>query len=307
MSPARTLPLTDAPQPVTLLGSTGALGRLAFDEILGAPSRFRLVALGAGGQAATLAQQVRACRDITGRQPHLAVADADTAAALRDALGGGGDLDVAVGSDGLARLAGASGAGIVVCVVGGMEAWPAVQAAAAAGHRAIVSSKEVLAVAGHHFGRLARARGGRLDVLDSELSAAARLLDARVDAPVRQLILPASGGPFRDRPVSELQSVTPREALAHPVWSMGPKISVDSATLVNKALEVVVAHRLFGLAGSRIAVEIHPEARVHAVVQLGDGAELALTAPADMRIPLRHLLGLPTPEARVVSPRPRTG
>jgi len=291
---------------IVLLGSTGRLGGWAFAELLGQSERFRLVGLGGGQRADVLANQARRWHASNGHWPRLGVATTEAADALRAALSEP-SVEVEVGAPGGRRLAAAGAGSVVVCAIGGLAAWPAVQAAADAGAHLVIASKEVLALAGHVLRTRAEERGGALHALDSELTAAAQLLAGSLPGPGVRLLLPATGGPFRTWSPGRLREVTPEAAVRHPVWDMGPKISVDSATGVNKALEVVVAHRLFGLAPAQLEVVIHPEARVHAILVPIDGEERALVAPPDMRLPLRHLLGLPTPEVQILSPRPRAG
>jgi len=289
------------PVPVILLGSTGALGAMVLEELLAHPRRFRVVALAAGVQASRLAEQARRCRDGTGHRPALAVADPEAAAAARGALADLASDPPRVGPGAPEDLLQRCPAGWVVCAVGGLAAWDPVWAAARQGRRMVVASKEVLALAGGALARLAAAQGGELLVLDSELTAAQRLRREHGAGDIQRLVLPASGGPFLDCDARRLAAVTPAEACRHPVWPMGPKISVDSATGVNKSLEVVVAHALFGLPPVRLEVALHPAARIHAVME-GPRGRLALEAPPDMRTAVRQVLGLPTPEVRVGAP-----
>jgi 1-deoxy-D-xylulose-5-phosphate reductoisomerase len=277
---------------------------MVLEELLAHPRRFRVVALAAGARAHRLAEQARRCRDEAGHLPALAVADPKAADAARGALVDLADLAPVpprVGPSAIEALLQRCPAGWVVCAVSGLAAWGPVRAAARQGRRMAVASKEVLALAGGDLARLAAARGGELLALDSELTAAQRLRREHGAGDIKRLVLPATGGPFVDCDAERLAAVTPAEACRHPVWPMGPKISVDSATGVNKSLEVVVAHELFGLPPSRLEVALHPAARIHAVMA-GPRGHLALEAPPDMRTAVRQVLGLPTPEVRVGAP-----
>jgi 1-deoxy-D-xylulose-5-phosphate reductoisomerase len=257
---------------VVVLGSTGSIGRQTIDVIKSHPERLTVVALAAGRAAGALAEQARAL----------------------------GVTRTGLGAEAAIEFAALPEADIVVNAIVGAAGLRASLAALEAGKSLALANKESL-VAGGELCRVARRRGGgRLIPVDSEHAALAACLEGRDLATVARLVLTASGGPFRRR--SGLEGITPEEALAHPTWAMGPKITVDSATLMNKGLEVIEAHHLFGLPYERIGVLIHPQSVVHGIVELGDGSSLIQAAPADMRIPIQSAL-LPSPErAGVTAP-----
>ncbi|MDY0000293.1 MAG: 1-deoxy-D-xylulose-5-phosphate reductoisomerase [Polyangia bacterium] len=284
------------PRTLCLLGSTGVLGSAALAEALAHPDLLKVTALAAGRSTEILGEQAEEVFRTSGVLPTLAIGSERQAQSLRDRLRPLGDPEVLSGPEGLARLASAPGTDTVLCAVTGLAAFPAAHAAARAGRHLILATKEALALGGAALKDLARDNGGRLTPLDSELWAAARLLSFQGLAeapPGYRLLLTASGGPLWHRPKEAFEHVTPEEILRHPIWPLGPKIAVDSATQLNKAHEVVAAAQLFGFAPEAITVVIHPEARIHAVLGLPGGTELALSAPPDMRIPLVNLLGLP--------------
>jgi 1-deoxy-D-xylulose-5-phosphate reductoisomerase len=253
------------------------------------PEHLRVVGLAAGASAAALAAQAVALGPA-----RVVLPDAASAARFQAAAGSGFRGAVDTGPDGLAALASAPEVDVILIAATGLAGLPALQAALAAGRRVAVASKEPLVAAWGPLAALARATGARLEVVDSELWAAGQLLEEPGSSrPVGQLILTASGGPLLGRDRAALDRATVAEALAHPVWPMGRKISVDSATLVNKAFEVVIAHHRFGVPAGAIAVLVHPEAVAHALVRRLDGTLHALLAAPDMRLPLAAALGLP--------------
>ena len=267
---------------VAVLGSTGSIGRQTLEVIQAHPDRFRVTGLAAGGQHPGLAEQLAAWPDArawaaTGRPPDLH--------GRRWADGG------------LAELATADGTDMVVVATTGMTALPAVLAALRAGRRVALANKETLVAGGHLVAAELDAAGGdtldRLRPIDSEHSAIWQcLLGERIET-VQRLVLTASGGPFRDRPLDDVASVTPDEALAHPTWQMGPKITIDSATLVNKAFEVMEARWLYRLPYSRIDAVIHPRSVVHSLVEFTDGSYKAQLGLPDMRLPIQYALSFP--------------
>ena len=267
---------------VAVLGSTGSIGRQTLEVIQAHPDRFRVTGLAAGGQHPGLEEQLAAWPDArawaaTGRPP---------------------DLDGRRWADGgLAELATADGTDMVVVATTGMTALPAVLAALRAGRRVALANKETLVAGGHLVAAELDAAGGdtldRLRPIDSEHSAIWQcLLGERIET-VQRLVLTASGGPFRDRPLDDVASVTPDEALAHPTWQMGPKITIDSATLVNKAFEVMEARWLYRLPYSRIDAVIHPRSVVHSLVEFTDGSYKAQLGLPDMRLPIQYALSFP--------------
>ena len=278
---------------VVLLGATGSVGRQAVDVVRAAPDRFRVVGLaGGGGNLDLLARQA-----LELGVEVVAVARAVAAPDLRLALAAGrGDRSarmplpkILAGPDAAAEVA-AWPCDVVLNAVTGSVGLGATLAALDAGRTVALANKESLIAGGALV--LDRAAPGQLVPVDSEHSALAQCLWGRA-ADVHRLVLTASGGPFRGRTAAELAEVTPEEALAHPTWSMGPVISVNSATLVNKGLEVIEAHLLFGVPYDHIEVVVHPQSVVHSMVEFADGSTLAQASPPDMRLPIAVALAWP--------------
>ncbi|HEX3219722.1 MAG TPA: 1-deoxy-D-xylulose-5-phosphate reductoisomerase [Candidatus Limnocylindria bacterium] len=271
---------------VSVLGSTGSIGRQTLEVIGAHRDRFRVVGLAAGHPA-----------------PAFETQRADWPDALHWLADGADD-------DGLRELACLPDADIVVVATTGMTALPAVLAALRAGKTVALANKETLVTGGHLVAQALDAAGGdpllRLRPVDSEHSAIWQCLLGERLEDVRRLVLTASGGPFRDRDPMELATVTPQEALAHPTWRMGPKITIDSATLVNKAFEAIEARWLYRQPYSRISAVIHPRSLVHSLVEFTDGSYKAQLGVPDMRLPIQYALTfperLPSP-ARQVSPQ----
>jgi len=235
------------------------------------------------------------------RPRHIALADPAAAAAIDGQLQGSG-IEVLSGPDGLARMASDPEADRVLSAIVGAAGLQGTWAALEAGKIVALANKETLVVAGSLVMELARRRGGTLLPVDSEHSAIFQALRAGAKREVRRVILTSSGGPFRGRGPRELADVTPDEALRHPTWKMGPKISIDSATLMNKALEVIEARWLFDLRPDQIEVVVHPESVVHSMVEFVDGSVVAQMSPPDMRLPIQYALTYPD---RVEGPCPR--
>ena len=271
---------------IVLLGSTGSVGRQAADVALAAPDRFRVVGLASGGGDVTgLAAQVLALRP-----EMVALADPAAAGPLREALGGRAAPTVLTGPEAAAEAAGWPCDVVLNAITGSVGLGPTL-AALDAGRTVALANKESLIAGGRLV--LDRAGKGRLVPVDSEHSALAQCLRAGRAEEVRRLVLTASGGPFRGRTAGELEHVTPADALAHPTWSMGPVISVNSATLVNKGLEVIEAHLLFGVPYADIEVVVHPQSVIHSMVEYADGSTIAQASPPDMRLPIAVALGWP--------------
>jgi 1-deoxy-D-xylulose-5-phosphate reductoisomerase len=273
---------------VAVLGSTGSIGRQTLEVVAAHPDRFRVVGLAAGGLGATLTNQLA----------EWPQARAWVASGRPDDLERGRWAE-----GGLEDLATADDAQVVVVATTGMTALPAVLRALGSGRRVALANKETLVTGGHLVAAVLDAAGGvpldRLRPVDSEHSAIWQcLLGERIDD-VRRLVLTASGGPFRDRQPAELTRVTPDEALAHPTWRMGPKITIDSATLVNKAFEAIEARWLYRLPYSRIDAVIHPQSVVHSLVEFTDGSYKAQLGVPDMRLPIQYALSHPE---RLASP-----
>jgi 1-deoxy-D-xylulose-5-phosphate reductoisomerase len=258
------------------------------------PDRFRVVALTAHSSVEQLAQQcIR-------YQPRYAVmVDADAAERLRKGLlNSAPDVEVLSGSEALIRMAGLPEIEVVMAAIVGAAGLLPMLEAANTGKRILLANKEALVMSGELFMRAVRRHGATLLPVDSEHNAVFQCLpDDYVagDPPrgVRRIMLTASGGPFRTLPVEKLDQVTPEQACAHPNWDMGRKISVDSATMMNKGLEVIEASWLFGLGADSIRVVLHPQSLVHALVEYDDGSLLAQMGNPDMRIPISHALGWP--------------
>jgi 1-deoxy-D-xylulose-5-phosphate reductoisomerase len=273
---------------VVLLGSTGSIGVQAIDVITRNPDRFRVVGLAAdGGRLDLLAEQTVRLGVAT-----VAVARPEAEQPLLQALraNGAGRVQVLVGPDAASRLA-AGGADVVLNGITGSIGLRPTLAALAAGSSLALANKESLIVGGSLVTRAAAP--GQIVPVDSEHSALAQCLRAGTANEVARLVLTASGGPFRGRARAELNQVTPEQALAHPTWAMGPVISINSATLVNKGLEVIEAHLLFGMPFDRIAVMVHPQSVVHSWVEFTDGSSILQASPPDMRLPIALALGWP--------------
>jgi 1-deoxy-D-xylulose-5-phosphate reductoisomerase len=272
---------------LAVLGSTGSIGVTTLDLVARFPQRFQVVALAAGKNIERLADQVRRF------EPRLvAVADEDGARALRAAVPQfRGQLHV--GAEGLTRVAMAAEAELLVSALVGALGLVPTLAGIQAGKSVALANKEVLVVAGELVTHAARQAGVRLFPTDSEHNAIFQALQGHRISDVKRLLLTASGGPFRERSRTDLTRVTREQALQHPTWKMGNKITIDSATLMNKGLEVIEAHWLFGLPADRIEVVIHPQSIVHSLVEYVDGSLLAQLGVSDMAIPISHVLAYP--------------
>lgn len=276
---------------IALLGATGSIGASALDVIARHPERYRVDALSAHSKVDEL---VALCARF---RPRVAVM-AETAhyAALREGLAAAGLPTTAMaGADALAEIAAAAENDTVIAAIVGAAGVESTLAAARAGKRLLLANKESVVLAGEQLMAEVRANAATLVPIDSEHNAIFQCLPPQGgSAGVRRLLLTASGGPFRDRDRGSLGHVTPEQACAHPNWSMGRKISVDSATLMNKGLEVIEAHHLFGLPAERIEVVVHPQSTIHSLVDYIDGSMLAQLGQPDMRTTLA--VGLAWPE-----------
>jgi 1-deoxy-D-xylulose-5-phosphate reductoisomerase len=283
-------------QGLAILGSTGSIGRQTLQVVESLPERFRVVALAAGGNIEELAGQIARHR------PELvSVSDAAKAAELRERLAksvnGQSRLpEIQQGREGLLSVATHPDAAVVVSAAVGVVGLEATYAAVQAGKRVALSNKEVLVAAGEVVMAAVKAKGVELLPVDSEHNAIHQCLRGGKTSEVRRLILTASGGPFRRTPIAQMAQATPEQALAHPNWRMGKRISIDSATLVNKGFEVIEAHWLFGFDSKRIDVVIHPQSTIHSMVEYVDGSILAQLGPTDMRMPIRYALTYPERE-----------
>jgi len=289
---------------LVVLGATGTIGLNTLDVAARHPDRFRVLALTA---RADVEGMVRLC--LRHRPRHAVMAEPDAAARLRERLEAEGapEVEVRGGEAALAEVAALPEAGIVMAgIVGGAGLLPTL-AAVRAGKRVLLANKEALVMAGPLFIEAVRRHGAQLLPVDSEHNAVFQCLPPGGEpgeAPrgVRRILLTASGGPFRELPPERLAEVTPAEAVAHPNWVMGRKISVDSATMMNKGLEVIEAHWLFGLPGEAIEVVIHPQSVIHSMVEFTDGSVLAQLGQPDMRVPIAHALAWPERVSSGVEP-----
>jgi len=284
---------------IAILGSTGSIGQSALAVVAAHPERLRVVALAAGENIARFVEQV-ACfsPDTIAMSSPRAVSDA------RAELRRRGAPDVASafsGPEGLIAVATHPEADVVLFASSGTAALDAVLAAIEAGKTIALANKEILVMAGAIVMEAARAKGVAVLPVDSEHNAIHQCLHGRSAHDVRRLILTASGGPFRDMPLSEIARVTPQEALRHPTWTMGPKITIDSATLMNKGLEVIEARWLFDVSPDRIEVLVHPQSIVHSMVEFVDGSIIAQLGVTDMRLPIQYAFSYP---ARWKTPLP---
>ena len=275
---------------ISILGSTGSIGRQCLDVVGRHRDRFRVVALAAGSSIETLAEQVRAFRPEV-----VSVGDAARAVELKSRLGSsnGRGPEIYTGAAGLEAVATHPGAEIVVSAAVGVVGLPATYAAVERGKTVALANKEVLVAAGEVVMAAARKAGVTMLPVDSEHNAIHQCLRAGGPKEVRRLVLTASGGPFRTTPVSQLARVTPKQALAHPNWRMGQRITIDSATLMNKGFEVIEARWLFDMPLERIDVVIHPQSIIHSMVEYVDGSVLAQLGPPDMRLPIQYALTWP--------------
>jgi 1-deoxy-D-xylulose-5-phosphate reductoisomerase len=272
---------------LSILGSTGSIGTNVLRVVDAFPGRFEVVGLAAGGNVEVLAEQVARHR------PRIvSVADAGGLERLSRLVDLSG-LRAVAGREGMVEVATHPDARMVVAsAVGAVGLVPTCRALEA-GKDVALANKETLVMAGELMLARARETGARILPIDSEHCALHECLDGRRPQDVRRLILTASGGPFRDLPRESLARVTREEALAHPTWRMGPKITIDSATLMNKGLEVIEAHWLFGMPAAKIDVLVHPQSVVHSMVELVDGTVLAQLGVTDMRMPIQYALTYP--------------
>ena len=279
---------------VTVLGSTGSIGESTLDVLARHPDRFELVALGANRNVAKLAAQV-----LHWRPRYAVLADESAARELLQTLGGRApETRVLAGSDGLVEIATLPETHCVMAAIVGGAGLRSTLAAARAGKRLLLANKESLVMAGPLLMSAVRSSGATLLPIDSEHNAIFQCMPPQArtgEAPpgVRKILLTASGGPFRDTPAEALAAVTPEAACAHPNWVMGRKISVDSATLMNKGLELIEACFLFGLPPAQVEIVVHPQSIVHSMVEYLDGSVLAQLGSPDMRTPIAHALAWP--------------
>ncbi len=271
---------------VVLLGSTGSIGTSTVKVADDLPDQIRLLALGAGSNVDLLLEQTR-----KHKPQAVCISDPPRAQKLRDALGTG--TEVFYGDEGLIKLATLPAADIVLIANVGTAGLQPALAAIRAGKDIAVASKEILVMAGEIVMSEARKYGVRVLAVDSEHSAIFQCLDGKPSNSVRKLWLTASGGPFRKTPKADFASITVEQALKHPSWVMGRKITIDSATLFNKALEMIEARWLFDVEMARVAVVVHPQSVVHSMVEFVDGSMLAQLSTPDMCLPIQYALTYP--------------
>lgn len=281
---------------VAVLGSTGSVGENALRVIESAPDRFRVVGLAAGANFERMAEQIKTHR------PRLASLCSNEQSGSLCALLGNDMPEAVAGEEGLVRVAAMEEADLVLIAVSGAAALEPAFAAVRAGKTVALANKECLVMAGELIMAEAEKSGSAVIPVDSEHSGVFQALAGRPVEDVSRILLPASGGPFLDAKPEELESVTPERALDHPTWSMGKKISIDSATMMNKALEIIEARWLFGIEPERIEVIIHPQSVVHAMVEFKDGSVVAQMSVPDMRLPILHALAWPD---RIATDLPR--
>jgi 1-deoxy-D-xylulose-5-phosphate reductoisomerase len=274
------------PRKVVVLGSTGSIGTSTLDVIAHLADRLQAVGLSAHGNIDLLLNQVARHRPRWVTLTDDARARQINRAQLRD-------TELLLGAEGVHRMVTDPDTDMVVSAIVGAAGLAGTWAALEAGKTVALANKETLVVAGPLVMRLAQERGARLLPVDSEHSAVFQALNGCRAGEVRRIVLTASGGPFRGRSRADLEDVTADDALRHPTWRMGPKITVDSATLMNKALEVIEARWLFDLDPGRIEVIVHPESVIHSFVEFEDGSVLAQLSPPDMRLPIQYALTYP--------------
>lgn len=272
---------------VAVLGSTGSIGRSTLEVIAASEGRFRAVALSAHSNLDLLRRQAAA----TGAR-WLAAGDLE-AAERTDWSGVCPPAELLLGQQGLERIACLPEVDIVVAAIVGSAGLRGTWAALASGKRVALANKETMVLAGPLVTRLARQHGGSIIPVDSEHSAVFQALRSGRPTEIKRIVLTASGGPFLHYTPAQLQRVTVTDALRHPTWDMGPKITVDSATMMNKALEIVEARWLFDLQSEQIAVAVHPQSVVHSLVEFVDGSVLAQLSPPDMKLPIQYALTYP--------------
>jgi len=282
---------------IAILGSTGSIGQSALAVVDAHPDRLQIVGLAAGENAERLAAQIAQYR------PRVAAMATGAAIDRLQQIGLPAGVAIAgSGRDGLVAVASHPDVDLVLCASSGTEALEAVLAAIEHGRTIALANKEILVMAGGIVTEAAARKGVAILPVDSEHNAIHQCLHGRGRGEVRRLVLTASGGPFRGRIASDLSAVSADDALKHPTWRMGRKITIDSATLMNKGLEVIEAHWLFGVEGRQIEVVIHPQSVIHSMVELVDGSVIAQLGVTDMRLPIQYAFSYPD---RWSAPLPR--
>jgi 1-deoxy-D-xylulose-5-phosphate reductoisomerase len=272
---------------VAVFGSTGSIGRNALEVIAASDGRLNAVALSAYGKLDLLLEQARQFR------PRWVIAAEETAAGRFDWTSLPQGTELLTGPNALAEIAAASEVDVVLAAIVGSAGLRSTWAALQAKKTVALANKETLVMAGKLVNRLAAERGGTILPVDSEHSAIFQSLQAGRHEEVQRIVLTASGGPFRELSLEQLKQVTVDDALNHPTWDMGPKITVDSATMMNKALEIIESRWLFNLTAEQIEVVIHPQSVVHSFVEFIDGSVVAQMGPPDMKLPIQYALDYP--------------
>jgi 1-deoxy-D-xylulose-5-phosphate reductoisomerase len=273
---------------IVILGSTGSIGTQALDVVSRLPGQFRVLGLAANGNAALLAEQANAWR-----VPNVCIGEGEERlGALRDGLADG-NTRLYQGVDGMCEIATLPGVDLVVVAVAGAIGIKPTQAALQAGKNIALASKEVLVATGETTMALARETGAAILPIDSEHSALFQCLEGASEDSVDKLILTASGGPFRSTPLEQLRDITPEQALKHPTWNMGGLVTINSATLMNKGLEIIEARWLFGVPVEDVEVLVHPQSIIHSMVRFRDGSVLAQLGLPDMRLPIQYAMVYP--------------
>ncbi|MDX1946348.1 MAG: 1-deoxy-D-xylulose-5-phosphate reductoisomerase [Pirellulaceae bacterium] len=279
--------MSQIPRRIALLGSTGSIGRSTLEVVRHSCGSMQVVALSAHRSLAELCQQAVEFR------PMFVVAASEQEARRHDWSSLPAETELLIGDAGNERIAQLSEVDVVVAAIVGSAGLTGTWAALDAGKTVALANKETLVMAGPQVMRLARERRATILPVDSEHSAVFQLLDGRPASSVTRIILTASGGPFRTWTAARMEQATVADALAHPTWKMGPKITVDSATMMNKALEIIEARWLFDLLPERIGVVVHPQSVVHSLVEFIDGSVVAQLSPPDMRLPIQYALTWP--------------
>jgi 1-deoxy-D-xylulose-5-phosphate reductoisomerase len=281
---------------VAVLGATGSIGSATLNVLEELGSSWQTIGLSAHSQLSSLVALAAQSR------PMMVAATCAATAAKFDFAGLPAGVEVLVGPDALIQIAERAEVGTVVAAVVGSAGLPSTLAAARQGKRLALANKEALVVAGSLLTAAVRRSGGELIPVDSEHSAIFQALQAGQTKEVERLVLTASGGPFRNWTKSQIEAATVADALAHPTWQMGRKISIDSATMMNKALEIIEARWLFDLPADKIEVVIHPQSVIHSMVEFVDGSVVAQLSPPDMRLPIQYALTYPD---RIACPCPK--
>jgi 1-deoxy-D-xylulose-5-phosphate reductoisomerase len=281
---------------IAILGSTGSIGKNALRVIDSLGPQYEVVALSAHSSVELLAEQARLYKP-----GFVAITNSDYAEQLHELLG---DLDIEIlaGPDGLIKIAELQQVDVVLTAVVGAAGLHAVLAAGSKGKRLAIANKEPLVIAGELLRKETKENGGVILPVDSEHSAVFQAMQSGSKEEINKIILTASGGPFRQAPAEDILNVTLEQALAHPVWDMGPKITIDSATMMNKAFEIIEARWLFDIPVEKIEVLIHPESIVHSIVEFVDGSMIAQLSEPDMCLPIQYALTYPERVAGIARP-----